>query len=258
MTKMNSHIVAYNTIASKEINRFSRIWLQTVLSPAISMALYFIVFGSLIGPRIGKMDGFDYMTFICPGIIMMSIIINTYSNVVSSFFNAKYQRYIEEILIAPVPNMIILAGYISGGVARGLVVGSAVTFITLFFTELHIHSYFIVCAVALLTSILFSIAGLINAIFARNFDDISIIPNFILTPLVYLGGVFYSIGLLPEFWQNASRFNPVLYMINAFRYGVLGISDINVLAAFSMILVFILILGSIALFLLHKGTGIKS
>lgn len=246
------------TIIIKEVSRFLRIWIQTILPPAVSMTLYFIIFGSLIGPRIGKMDGFSYMEFIAPGIIMMSIINNCYSNVVSSFFGAKFQRHIEEMLIAPIPNFIILAGYVLGGVARGLCVGFVVTLIAMFFTKLHIHSYLIVISVVTLTAVLFSLGGFINAVYAQKFDDISIIPTFVLTPLIYLGGIFYSINMLPEFWQTASKFNPILYMVNAFRYGILGVSDINIVYAFMIILLFIAILTAYSLILLYRGTGIKS
>ncbi len=255
---MEQYIVAYITIVNKEVTRFARIWVQTLLPPAVSMTLYFIIFGSLIGPRIGKMDGLDYMAFISPGIIMMAIINNSYSNVVTSFFGAKFQRHIEEILIAPVPYFIILAGYVTGGVTRGLLVGFVVTIVALFFTDLQVHNYFIVLSVVFLTAVLFSLAGLINAIFAKNFDDITIIPTFVLTPLIYLGGIFYSIDLLPEFWQIVSKFNPILYMVNAFRYGLLGVSDINIATAFAIIILFIFILSYFSLFLLHRGTGIKT
>jgi ABC-2 type transport system permease protein len=251
-------IVAYNTIVIKEVSRFMRIWVQTVLPPAISMTLYFIIFGNLIGSRIGKMNDFNYMDFIAPGIVMMAIINNSYANVVSSFFGAKYQGHIEEMLIAPVPNFIILAGYITGGVIRGLLVGFIVTLVALFFTELHIYNYFIVIAVVLLTAILFSLGGMVNAIYAKKFDDIAIVPTFVLTPLIYLGGIFYSISMLPPFWQGVSKLNPILYMVNAFRYGILGVSDIDIIHAFSIILIFIIVLFSYSLHLLNKGTGIKT
>jgi ABC-2 type transport system permease protein len=251
-------IVAFNTIVIKEVSRFMRIWLQTIVPPAVSMSLYFIIFGSLIGPRIGPMSGFSYMEFITPGIIMMAIINNCYSNVVSSFFGAKIQLHIEEMLVSPIPNFIILAGYITGGVARGILVGFVVTIVAHFFTHVHIHNYLVVFGVVILTAVLFSLGGFINAIFAKKFDDISIIPTFVLTPLIYLGGIFYSIHMLPDFWQSVSRFNPILYMVNAFRYGLLGVSDINISIAFTIILVFIVLLGSFALYLLHRGTGLKS
>jgi len=255
---IKNYSIAFNTIVIKEVTRFMRIWVQTLLPPAISMTLYFIIFGNLIGARIGKMNDFNYMEFIAPGIVMMAIINNSYGNVVSSFFGAKYQRHIEEMLVAPIPNYIILAGYITGGVTRGLAVGVIVTVIALFFTELHVYNYLIVFTVVLLTAILFSLGGLVNAIFAKKFDDIAIVPTFVLTPLIYLGGVFYSIDMLPAFWQTVSKLNPILYMVNAFRYGILGVSDIDITHAFGIILIFIAILFSYSLYLLNKGTGIKT
>jgi len=251
-------LTALQTIVRREVRRFMRIWPQTLLPPAITMTLYFIIFGNLIGRRIGTMDGFSYMEFIVPGLIMMSVITSAYANVVSSFFSMKFQRSIEEILIAPVPYYIVLLGFVAGGVARGLLVGLIVTLISLFFTGLTIDNLAITMLVILLTAILFSIAGMINAVFARNFDDISIIPTFVLTPLTYLGGVFYSIRLLPEFWQGVSLANPVLYMINAFRYGVLGVSDIDITAAFVIIIAFTVGLGGSALYMLKRGIGIRS
>lgn len=249
---------AYKTIVIREITRFMRIWPQTILPPAITMTLYFIIFGNLIGKRIGTMDGFSYMEFIVPGLIMMSVITSSYANVVSSFFSMKFQRSIEEILIAPVPNYIIIAGFVTGGVARGLLVGFIVTLVSIFFTGLSIDNYFITVSVIVMTAILFSIAGMINAVFARNFDDISIVPTFVLTPLTYLGGVFYSIKLLPEFWQAVSLSNPILHMVNAFRFGVLGKSDLNIFYAMIMIVGFIIILTGTTLYLLKKGTGMRS
>lgn len=251
-------LTAFLTIIIKEVSRFTRIWGQTILPPAVSMTLYFIIFGSLIGPRIGSMGGFNYMEFIAPGIIMMAVINNSYSNVVSSFFGAKFQRHIEEMLVAPIPDFVILAGYVVGGVARGLAVGLVVTVVALLFTHLRVHSYLVVVSIVMLTSVLFSLGGFINAVYARNFDDISIIPTFVLTPLIYLGGVFYSIDLLPSFWQSVSRFNPILYMVNAFRYGILGTSDIEISHAFAIILLFVFVLGVFALTLLKRGTGLKN
>ncbi len=253
-----SLFIPFSTIVIKEVSRFTRIWVQTILPPAISMTLYFVIFGGLIGPRIGTMNGFDYIDYIAPGIIMMSIINNSYANVVSSFYGAKFQRHIEEMLVAPIPNFIILAGFVTGGIVRGLMVGAVVTVVALFFTNLQLHSFTITFAVVLMTSIVFSLAGMINAIFANKFDDISIIPTFVLTPLIYLGGVFYSVDLLPEFWQKVSAFNPVLYMVNAFRYGMLGESDISIVHAFIMLIVFTITLLIISLQLLSRGVGIKS
>ncbi len=255
---MPRYWIAYQTIVIKEVSRFLRIWLQTILPPAITMSLYFIIFGNLIGPRIGHMDGIPYMAYIAPGIIMMSVITNSYANVVSSFFGSKFQKHIEEMLVAPIPNSLILAGYITGGVARGLIVGAVVTTVALFFTRLHIHDLTITASVVLLTSILFSLGGFINGIFARKFDDISIVPTFVLTPLTYLGGVFYSIDLLPEFWQRVSLFNPILYMVNAFRYGILGVSDIPIGRAFLVTGAFIIVLTLLCLWLMRRGTGLKN
>ncbi|WP_028471369.1 ABC transporter permease [Neptunomonas japonica] len=249
--------IAFSTIVRKEIRRFTRIWAQTLLPPAITMTLYFIIFGNLIGSRIGEMGGFNYMEFIVPGLIMMSVITNSYGNVVSSFFSTKFQRNIEELLVSPTPNWVILSGYVLGGVARGLAVGFIVTLLSLFFTKLQIHSFGVTIATVLMTSILFSLGGFINAVFANSFDDISIIPTFILTPLTYLGGVFYSIQLLPEFWQGVSQLNPILYMVNTFRYGILGVSDINVGFAFAVIVLFNVALFLVALKLLNMGKGIR-
>ena len=249
--------IAYLTITRREIYRFMRIWVQTIIPPVVMVALYFIIFGNLIGGRIGDMDGMPYIDFIMPGLVMMSIITNSYANVVSSFYGAKYSRHIEEMQIAPVPHLVILLGFVSGGVARGLSVGVAVTLVSLLFTEFRIESPLVVLGVAVLTSWLFSMAGLINAIFANSFDDISIVPTFVLTPLTYLGGIFYSIELLPEFWQRVSLGNPILYMVNSFRYGFRGSSDIDLLAAIGVIAVFIVVLFAVCLALLSRGTGIR-
>ena len=238
--------------------RFIRIWIQTLVPPAITTALYFIIFGNLIGSQIGGIDGFSYMEYIVPGLILMAVISNSYSNVVSSFYSAKFQRNVEELLISPVPNYVILSGYVAGGVARGLAVGLVVTLASLFFSKLQIHNLLITTVVLVLTAVLFSIAGFINAIYANSFDDVSIIPTFVLTPLTYLGGIFYSISMLPEFWQHVSLANPILYMINAFRYGMLGTSDIAPGVAFLIILAFIAALYTHALYLLKKGVGLKT
>ncbi|MGR8919756.1 MAG: ABC transporter permease [Gammaproteobacteria bacterium] len=258
VTRSRLYLVAFTTLVTKELNRFLRIWLQTIVPPAITMGLYFLVFGSLIGPRIGKMAGFDYMQYIAPGIIMMAVITNAYSNVVSSFFGAKFQRHVEEILVSPVPEALILAGYVCGGVCRGIIVGLLVTVVALFFTELSIHSYGVTIAVVVLTSVLFSLGGFINAIFARKFDDISIVPTFVLTPLTYLGGVFYSIELLPDFWRQVSLLNPILYMVNAFRYGILGVTDIELTQAFAVIVAFVALLTIFSLNLLRRGVGLRT
>ena len=250
--------IALYTIVRREIRRFTRIWWQTLLPPAITMSLYFVIFGNLIGSRIGQMGGFSYMEFIVPGLIMMSVITNSYSNVVASFYSAKFQRNVEEMLVSPMPNWVILVGYVLGGVSRGVMVGFLVTMLSLFFTDLQVHSLTIIIIVTLLTSILFAIGGFINAMLANSFDDISIVPTFILTPLTYLGGVFYSISLLPEFWQGVSQLNPILYMVSTFRYGILGASDINIYLALVVIVVFVVGLFMVALDMLNKGKGIRS
>jgi ABC-2 type transport system permease protein len=250
--------IGYQTIVRKEITRILRIWGQTVVPPAITMTLYFIIFGNLIGSRIGEMGGFDYMQFIVPGLVMMSVITNAYGNIVSSFFGAKFGRHIEELLISPLPNWIILAGYVTGALSRGLMVGAVVVLVSLFFTRLEIQHPWITLSVLVLTAIVFAMAGLVNAIFAKKFDDIAIIPTFVLTPLTYLGGVFYSISLLPEFWQKVSAFNPILYMVNGFRYGMLGVSDVGIAQAYAIIGAFLVVLAVVCLWLLGRGTGLRS
>ena len=249
---------ALKTIIIKEFLRFIRIWMQTILPPAITTTLYFIIFGNLIGSQIADMDGFSYMEYIVPGLILMAIITNSYANVVSSFYGSKFQHNIEEMLISPTPNYIILLGFVAGGVARGVIVGGVVTLVSLFFTDLSIQNLFLTTIVVFLTAILFSLAGFINGIYANSFDDISIVPTFILTPLTYLGGVFYTIKLLPDFWQNVSMFNPILYMVNTFRYGIIGVSDIDVTNAFIIIVGFVVGLFYWSLTLLNKGIGIRT
>lgn len=249
--------IAFMTILRKEIKRFTRIWVQTILPPVITTALYFIIFGRLIGPRIGDMDGQRYMDFIVPGLIMMAVITNSYSNVVSSFYGAKFQRNIEEMLVSPMPSYIILLGFVVGGVARGLAVGAVVTAVSLFFSDLRMHDWLVTVSVVILTATLFSLAGFLNGLFARSFDDISVVPTFVLTPLTYLGGVFYSIKLLPPFWQQLSHGNPILYMVNAFRYGLLGISDIGLYASYGIIIAFIAALYVVNLYLLDRGYGMR-
>ncbi|MDH5232347.1 MAG: ABC transporter permease [Gammaproteobacteria bacterium] len=256
--KLAQQYIAFRTILTKEILRFARIWVQTVVPPAITTTLYFVIFGNLIGSRIGKMDGYAYIDYIVPGLILMAVITNAYSNVVSSFYSAKFQKHVEEMLISPTPNGIILAGYIAGGVARGVCVGIVVTIISMFFTDLKIENWGISFLVVVLTATLFAAAGFINAVYAKSFDDISIIPTFVLTPLTYLGGIFYTIKMLPEFWQTASLANPILYMINAFRYGILGASDIDIGLAFSIILIFIVLLIAWSMQLLNKGVGLRN
>ena len=250
--------IAFLAIFTKEVRRFLRIWTQTLLPPAIMMVLYFVIFGNLIGSRIGEMGGFDYMQYIVPGLIMMSVINNSYSNVVSSFYGVRFQRSVEEMLVSPTPNLIILLGFVVGSMVRGLLVGAMVTCLSLFFTDFSLSNLGVTVLVVLMTSLLFSCAGFINALYARNFDDISIVPTFILTPLIYLGGVFYSIDLLPEFWRTISLANPILYMVNAFRYGLLGVSDIPLAQALSLMSIFTILLFGLCWWLLHRGVGIRT
>ena len=258
MNRWHRYWVAFATILVKEVLRFTRIWVQTILPSAISTALYFLIFGRLIGERIGPMQGLGYLDFIIPGLVLMAVITNAYSNVVSSFYSSKLSRYAEELLVSPTPNWVILAGYVTGGLARGLTVGFAVTLVALAFTEIELHSVAVTVLVFTLTAVLFSLGGFINAVYANSFDDISIVPTFVLTPLTYLGGVFYSIDLLPEPWHTLSLANPVLYMVNAFRYGLQGVTDIPLWVAFSIILGFISVLAAISLHLLGRGVGIKT
>ncbi len=253
-----NNAIAFRTLVSKETKRFIRIWPQTLLPPAITTALYFLIFGKLIGGRLGDIHGVSYMDYIVPGIILMSVISHSYANVVSSFYSTKFQRNIEELLVAPVPNWIILAGYVTGGIVRGVLVGTVVAGISMLFDPLECQNVYIALSIALLTAILFSLAGFINAVLAESFDDISIIPNFVLTPLSYLGGVFYSAAMLSDTWQTISMGNPILYMVNAFRYGLIGVSDVDVPLAFAITGGFIVVLTAFSLYLLHRGTGIKN
>ncbi|MDL0441448.1 ABC transporter permease [Stutzerimonas frequens] len=255
--ELRPNLVALQTIVQREIRRYTRIWPQTLLPPAITMVLYFVIFGSLIGARIGDMDGFSYMDYIVPGLIMMSVITNSYSNVVSSFFSTKFQRSIEELLVSPVSPHVIVIGFALGGITRGLAVAVIVTLLSMFFTDLQVHHLGVTVLVITLTASIFALGGFINAVFARNFDDISIIPTFVLTPLTYLGGVFYSINLLSPFWQTLSLANPVLHMVNAFRYGILGVSDIRIGVAISFMLVAVAALYLVSVHLLKSGRGMR-
>ena len=254
----NLYFTALKSLAVKETNRYLRIWVQTLVPPVITTSLYFIIFGNLIGGRIGEMEGFSYMEFIVPGLIMMSVITSSYSNVSSSFFSQKFQKNIEELLIAPVPTHIIMWGFIVGGLGRSILVGTLVTIISLFFVPLQAYSWVMIIVTLLMTSILFSLAGLLNGIFAQSFDDVSIVPTFVLQPLTYLGGVFYSISMLPPFWQAVSRVNPIVYMISGFRYGFLGIIDVPILLSMGILVIFIVVLYAIDWYLIETGRGLRS
>ncbi|MDC0390685.1 ABC transporter permease [Candidatus Thioglobus sp.] len=250
--------IAYKTIVVKEILRFTRIWVQTIFPPIITTSLYLLIFGGLMGERIGDMQGVDYLHFIIPGIILMTVIQNSYANTVSSFFLAKFNNSIEELLISPVSYWVILLGYISGGIVRGFVVGLGVFIAVSFFVELQIYNIWIVLMTFLLTAILFSLAGFINAVFAKSFDDISIVPTFILMPMTYLGGMFYSVEILPEFWQTLSKFNPIYYMVDSFRMGFLGSSTTDLLVSMLVLTTMIMVLAIVAFYLLKKGVNIKT
>jgi ABC-2 type transport system permease protein len=249
--------VGYRTIVLREFGRIVRIWGQTLVPPGVNATLYFVIFGSVIGSRIGQMGGYDYMQYIAPGLIMMSVIQNSYGNVVSSFFGARFGKHVEELLVSPLPNWLIVTGYLTGGILRGLLVGLVVTAVALFFTHLTLANPPLVVAAVLLTSIVCALGGFINAVFAKNFDHISWFPTFILSPLTYLGGVFYSIARLPPWAQSVSRANPILYMVNGFRYGFLGSSDVDVRLAFAIMLLFAVTLFALAVWLMHKGVGIR-
>ena len=250
--------IALGTIVRREVNRILRIWGQTLVPPAITMTLYFLIFGGLIGSRVGTMDGIRYMDFIVPGLVMMAVIQNSYANISSSFFGAKFGRHVEELLVSPMPNWVILGGYVAGAVLRGLLVGIIVLLIAMLFTPVRMPHPFVTLTTVLLGATIFSLAGFVNAVYAKKFDDIAIIPTFILTPLTYLGGVFYSIDLLPPFWQKLAQLNPILYMVNAFRYGLLGVSDVNLGLAYGVMLIFIVALGALSLSLLKRGVGLRS
>ncbi|MGH8397419.1 MAG: ABC transporter permease [Gammaproteobacteria bacterium] len=258
VSRFSENYIGFQTIVNKEVVRVARIWVQTLVPPVIQMTLYFLIFGTLIGSRVGQMGGFSYMAFIAPGLIMMSVINNSYVNVVSSFFGSKFGHYVEELMVSPLPNAYIVLGYVVGGVVRGLAVGILVAIVALFFTHLHVAHPFITFSVVILTAVVFSLGGFINAMLAKKFDDVTIVPTFILTPLTYLGGVFYSIHMLPPIFQTTSRVNPILYMVNAFRYGILGVSDIGIGTAYAIIVLFIVVLFAICLYLLHKGVGLRT
>lgn len=257
-TTYRANLIGFNTLVRKEVTRIFRIWSQTLLPSAITTVLYFIIFGQLIGSRVGLVEGVSYMQFIVPGLVMMSVITSAYANVSTSFFSLKFQNSIEEILVSPMPNWILIFGYIAGGVVRGIMVGLIVTIVALLFTHLQIAHLTLMVFVVIFAAVFFSLAGLLNGMFAKKFDDVMLVPTFILTPLTYLGGVFYSISMLPAIWQKLSLLNPILYLVNAFRYGVLGISDIPVFYAVS-----VLVVGTIALYcccwyLLNKGVGVRT
>lgn len=253
------NLIALGTITRREVARILRIWTQTLLPSAITMTLYFVIFGTMIGRRIGEMaPGIGYIDYIVPGLIMMAVITNSYGNISSSFFGSKFGRYVEEMLASPMPGWVILTGYVAGAVLRGVMVAIIVLIISLFFTDIHLHHPLTTLATVLLTAIVFSLAGFVNAVFAQKFDDIALVPTFVLAPLTYLGGVFYSVNALGSPWREISYANPVLYMVNAFRHGLLGISDVPLGVSFAVMLGFAVVLGAISLYLLKRGVGLRS
>jgi ABC-2 type transport system permease protein len=252
-----TNLTGFNTIVLREYGRIVRIWGQTILPPAITATLYFLIFGNLIGRRVGDMGGYSYLQFIAPGLIMMQVIGNSYGNVVSSFFGAKFGKHIEELMVSPLPNWLIVCGYMCGGIIRGLMVGGVVTVVALLFTSMHVEHWVIVISAVLLTSIILSLAGMINAVFAKNFDQVTMIPTFVLTPLTYLGGVFYSVNMLPGWAHTLSHSNPILYMVSAFRYGFLGTSDVSVAFAFAMMIGAAAVLFLTCVWLMNKGVGMR-
>ncbi len=254
---LNQQWIAFLTIFHREVQRFTRIWVQTLLPPVITMGLYFAIFGKLMGNRIGDMHGVPYVQFVVPGLIMMSVITNSFSNVVSSFYSSKFQKSVEELLVSPVPNYIMLSGYVAGGVARGLSVGLLVTGLSLVFADLSIESVGLTLSVLLLTSIFFASLGFLNALYANSFDDISVIPTFVLTPMIYLGGVFYSVDMLSGIFKTLTAFNPIVYIVSAFRQGVLGISDIHVELSLGILFSCCILSISLCLYLLKKGKGLR-
>ncbi len=253
-----NNMVALRTIVRREVMRIVRIWSQTLIPPAITSTLYLIIFGTVIGSHLKNIHGFPFIQYIVPGLVMMSVITNSYGNITSSFFGAKFQHFVEEMLVSPMPSWVILAGYIIGAMVRGMILGALVLLISSLFTPLHMAHPLIILTTAMLTSMVFALAGFVNAVFAKKFDDIAIIPSFVLQPMIYLGGVFYSIKQLGEPWQGISKVNPILYMVNAFRYGMLGISDIRIWIAYVVMVAFAVLLGGFGLWLLHRGIGMRS
>lgn len=252
------NFIAYKTLVRKEVVRFLRIWPQTLIPPAITQSLYFLIFGKFIGSQIHDINNVSYMAFIVPGLVMMSVINNAYVNVAGSFFSSKFQRSIEELQVSPAPDWVIMAGYVTGGALRGVLCGILVFCVSIFFTQPKIHNFFVIIIFVILTAVVFSLGGLLNGILAKKFDDIAIVPTFILIPLTYLGGVFYSIKLLPNIWQQLSKINPILYMVNGFRYGFYGFTDVHILASFVILLFFAVFLAAVNLAILKKGTGLRS
>lgn len=237
-----------------------RIWVQTFIPSVVTSVLYFLVFGTILGSRIGEIQGVDYMTFVVPGLVMLAIVTTSYANTSFTFFSSKFfMRSIDEVLVSPTPPWLLIAGFIGGGVLRGIITGALVLIVALFFTglSLPIASVLIIAGFAFLTALVFSLAGLVNGIYAKSMDGINIVPTFVLTPLVYLGGVFYSIHQLPEWWQTLTYANPLFYLINGFRYGFLGSADIALWISTGILVLLISILAGLNWYFIKTGLGLK-
>jgi len=257
---LNAHrlYIAWLTLTRKEVMRVLRIWTQTLLPPAITMGIYFVVFGSFLGGQIKEIEGHPYIQFILPGLVMMTCITSSFSNVASSFFSAKFMRHIEEMLVSPMPDWIMVTGFVAGGVVRGVICGVIVALVGLFFTHIPIYNALIILFYLLASANLFSLAGLLNALVARKFDDISIVPTFVLTPLTYFAGTFYSIKMLPETWQKVSLANPIFYMVDGFRYGFLGVHDASLMVGVVLLLVLNFVGYVVCMRMVKKGVGLRS
>jgi ABC-2 type transport system permease protein len=250
--------VSFYTIVRKEVVRMFRIWTQTFLPPAITTALYFLIFGKFIGSQIAPINGVTYMQFIVPGLVMMAVVMQSFMNSAFTFYMAKFQKTLEEVSVSPTPYLVLIAGHVASAVIRGMLTAVIVLGVALFFTHLSIAHLFITILFVFLSSLLFALAGLINGVFANSFDTVSIFPTFVLTPLTYLGGVFYSVSVLPEIWQNISLANPILYMVNGFRYGMLGFADTNVILSLGVLSALVVVLTLVNWWIFKTGKGLRA
>ncbi len=250
--------ISFYTIVRKDVVRIMRIWPQTFLPSIITSALYFLIFGAFLGSRIGEVQGVSYILFVVPGLVMLSVVTNSYMNTSFTMFMSKFfARTIDEILVSPTPPWLLVAGYIAGGVVRGVVIGALVLLVSLFFTHLVVHSFWIILLFLILTSVVFSLAGLVNGVYAKSIDGINLVPTFVLTPLVYLGGVFYSTESLPSFWGTVTKFDPIFYIINGFRYGFLGTSDVPILLSVGILVALAVVFLAFNIYLIRTGLGLK-
>lgn len=250
--------ISFYTIVRKDVLRMFRIWAQTFLPSVVTSSLYFLVFGAFLGSKIGTVQGVPYVMFVVPGLVMLAVVTNAYANTSSVMFSSKFfGRNIDEILVSPTPPWVLVAGYVTGGVIRGVLIGFFVLLVSLFFTHLTVYNIFVVLMFLILTSLVFALAGLVNGIYAKSIDGINIVPTFVLTPLVYLGGVFYSAQVLPGFWGTLTKLDPVFYIINGFRYGFLGISDVSIYFSVGLLLTFVAVLLGVAWYLVKIGLGLR-